>query len=420
LTSWGAEGKFRPRLCMETKQTKGPRGIASNAPGIPDHGTTVHSRRRRNLEAALQCVYGDGPTSRADIARATGLTRATVSELVAHLVNAGLVKEVGPGTSSGGKPPTLIRLNVRGRDLVALDLSRRPFRGALVDLGGSIHHREAASTGEVRGAGGVRAVYDLVASILEKGSAPILGIGVGTPGIVDHQGAVVEAANLQWHGVPLQQELAARFDTSVRVANDAHVAALAEFGAHPGPNLVVVKIGVGIGAGIIVDGRLYRGDRPAAGEIGHIRVREDGLPCTCGNSGCLETIASVPSILLHAARIAGVALAPGDPVARAPGELADSLGEGPLRKAVEEAGRSLGSVLAHLVAILDIHRIVIALELPGWEDELLTALSAEVRERVLPDLASVVEISSAGRGADLVIAGAAALVLRDQLGVVWR
>jgi predicted NBD/HSP70 family sugar kinase len=402
---------------MVSKQTKQVQRIASALAGGSDHGTTVQPRRRRNLEAALQCVYGDGPTSRADIARATGLTRATVSELVSHLVNEGLVTEVGPGTSSGGKPPTLIRLNARGRDLVALDLSRRPFRGALVDLGGAIHHHAEASTGEVRGAKGVRAVYDLVGSILEEASSPILGIGVGTPGIVDRQGAVVEAANLQWHGVPLQQELAARFGTPVRVANDAHVAALAEFGAHPGPNLVVVKIGVGIGAGIIVDGRLYRGDRPAAGEIGHIRVSEDGLPCTCGNSGCLETIASVPSILRNAAAIAGVAFAPGE---LDPGELTVSVGEEPVRQAVVAAGRSLGSVLAHLVAILDIHRMVIALELPGWEDELLRALSAEVRERVLPDLASVVEFSSAGRGADLVIAGAAALVLRDQLGVVWR
>jgi predicted NBD/HSP70 family sugar kinase len=379
-----------------------------------------HDRRRRNLEAALQSVYREGVTSRAQIARLTGLTRATVSELVSQLVEAGIVHEVGPGESSGGKPPTLIELNARGRDILALDLSRLPFRGALVDLAGEVHHRVTAEDGHVRGVDGVLEVSRLIESLLGAASAPVLGIGVGTPGIVDLHGAVVEAVNLEWHGVPLQQELGERFELPVRVANDAHAAALAEHRAHGGSNLVVVKIGLGIGAGIVVDGRLYRGDRPAAGEIGHIRVEENGARCTCGNCGCLETVASVPSILRQAAAIAGVVQPTEGSLPRDAEELASILGEEPVRRAVAAAGRSLGSVLAHLVAILDIHQIVISLELPGWEEELLRAVQNEVRGRVLPDLASVVEFASTSRGSDLVIAGAAALVLRDQLGVMWR
>ncbi|MGH2554708.1 MAG: ROK family protein, partial [Actinomycetota bacterium] len=267
--------------------------------------------------------------------------------------------------------------------------------------------------------GGVREASRLVGTLLEAATSPILGIGIGTPGIVDVDGSVVEAVNLQWHGVSLQQELAARFDLPVRVANDAHVAALAEFGLRH-TNLVVVKVGVGIGGGIVVNGGLYSGDRPAAGEIGHIRVADNGIPCTCGNSGCLETVASVPSILRRAAAIAGRELDQEGSLSTDPDELVRALGRDAIGQAVAEAGRAMGSVLAHMVAILDIHRIVIALELPGFEDRLLEVLRAEVGARVLPDLASVVELSATTRGPDLVIAGAAALVLRDQLGVVWR
>jgi predicted NBD/HSP70 family sugar kinase len=381
---------------------------------------TMQDGRRRNVQAALQCVYREGLTSRADISRLTGLTRATVSELIAELVQEDLVREVGPGSSSGGKRPTLLSLNRRARDIVAIDLSRQPFRGALVDLVGTINHRVTGRGHRLRGRRGLQEVFRLVGALVESSSSPVLGIGVGTPGIVDDGGAVAEAANLDWHGVPLQAELAARFGVPVVVANDAHVAGLAEFGSHPGPNLVVVKVGVGIGAGIIVNGRLFRGDRPAAGEIGHVRVVARGDRCTCGNVGCLETVASVPSIIRRAITASGVgetlgASLPWDAVA-----LSDVLGERPVREAVSAAGQKLGAVLAHLVAVLDIHRIVVALELENAEDELLRAVRAEVKGRVLPSLASMVEFSSSPRGGDLVLAGAAALVLSEQLGVVWQ
>lgn len=368
----------------------------TSPPFDPPRKATRQDGRRRNLQAVLQCIYREGVTSRARISRMTGLTRATVSELVAHLAQAGLVEDVGPGTSSGGKRPTMLELNAGGRDIVAIDLSRRPFRGALVDLAGRIHHR---ASGPENSTGDVSEVVDLAASLAAAAQAPLLGIGVGTPGIVDAGGVVVEAANLEWHGLPLRAQLAERFDLPVTVANDAHVAALAEFSAHPGPNLVMVKIGVGIGAGIVVNGTMYLGDRPAAGEIGHIRVAEGGAQCSCGNSGCLETVASVPRITERANAAGG--------------------GEPAIRESVRAAGRSLGAVLAHLVAILDIHRIVIAFELEGWEDELLDAVRTEVATRVLPDLVNVVELHSSTSGPDLVLTGAAALVLREELGVMW-
>lgn len=404
---------------MVTKQTKSARLTASAPDPAVDLSGSRHTPRTRNLRLALQHVYREGVTTRAGLSRLTGLTRATVSELVSQLVDARLVSEVGPGTSSGGKPPTLLELNASGREIVAIDLSRRPFGGALVDLGGRIHHRARGRNGDVRGREGLRDVFRLVDRLVAAADAPILGIGVGTPGIVDHDGAVVEASNLGWHGVPLRRELAERAGHPVTVANDAHAGVLAELGAHPDGNLVLVKVGVGIGAGIVVDGRLHLGDRPAAGEIGHIRVVERGARCRCGNAGCLETVASVPSIIASAVELAGGGP---DGVASLPwdvNELARAIGDEPVRTAVERAGRSLGAVLAHLVAILDIHRVVVALELTGG-DALLDAVRDEVRGRVLPDLASVVEFTPGSTGPDLVLTGAAALVLRERLGVSWR
>lgn len=381
---------------------------------------TNRDARRRNLQTALQCVYREDVTSRADIARITGLTRATVSELVSELVREQLVHEVGTGASSGGKPPTLLKLNPRGRDIAAIDVSRQPFRGALVDLGGAIHHRVEGSADRVAGPQGVEEVFRLAGRLVKAARAPVLGIGVGTPGIVDLDGSVVAAANLDWHGVPLLKSLSDRLGMPVVVANDAHAAVLAEFDAASESNLALVKVGVGVGAGLVVDGRLYGGDRPAAGEIGHIRVAEAGLLCSCGNSGCLETVASVPSILRRAVALSRRRVTRGRVLPWNVADLSALLGAGPVGQALREAGHSLGAVLAHLVAILDVHRIVISLELGGAAEEFIPAVRQEVASRVLPDLAAVVDIAPTARDADLVLAGAAALVLTDQLGVAWR
>lgn len=402
---------------MYTKQT------IHAAPVSPSHlaaKATKEGARRRNLELALQSVYRHGVTTRAEISRLTGLTRATVSDLVSDLVGSGLVREMGPGPSSGGKPPTMLSLNPRGRDIVALDLSREPFEGAVVDLSGRIQDRRRAPRRSARGRRGVDAVLALARGLVAGAEAPVLGIGIGTPGVVDLDGVVVEAANLGWHGIALRDRVEHELGLPVQVANDAHAAAVAEYGSRHVANLAVVKVGVGIGAGIVVNGRLFRGDRPGAGEIGHVRVVEDGLPCTCGNRGCLETVASVPSILRDAVRRSGTPDVIPDELPWDLEALEATLGARPVRASIQTAGRHLGAVLANLVAILDVHQIAIELELAGAQDLLFAGVRAEVAARVLPSIASVVEFTETTHHADLVLAGAAAMVLGEELGVVWR
>ena len=378
---------------------------------------TKHDSRHSNLRTTLEMVSHRGATSRAEIARQTGLTRAAVSSLVGELIDQGLLRELGLGTSAGGKPPTLLALNERGRDIVTIDLGHRPFQAALVDLSGKIHERIDASRAAENpiGEAASEAAIDLIEALIAKSSAPVLGIGVGTPGVVDHDGRVLEATNLDWHGVDFANELRRRFDIPVSIANDAQVAALAEFRRRPADhrNLILVKIGTGIGAGLILNSSLYKGEHSAAGEIGHVRVVEGGETCRCGNRGCLETVASVPAIL----RRLGLDPLdhPWDALA-----LAGQVGEEPIRRVLSEAGRHLGAVLANVVAMLDVGHVVLAPELLNAGDVLIEGVRKELSSRILPATAALVEIEITQLGGDLVLAGAASAVLADRLGVVLR
>jgi len=376
---------------------------------------TKHDSRRVNLGNTLDLVSIQGSTSRAEISRLTGLTRAAVSSLVAELIQEGLVRELGRGTSVGGKPPTMVALNERGRDIVALDLGSRPFQGALVDLSGHVRDRVEAPTSDLIGTDALEATLSLIGDLLTFAQAPVLGIGIGTPGVVNEAGLVVEAANLDWHQLDLGAAIRNSFSLPVSIANDAQLAALAEVRRHPGAadNVIVVKLGRGVGAGVVLGARLHRGDHSAAGEIGHVQVVADGLLCSCGNFGCLETVASIPAILRSVG--ADPDRHPWDAIA-----LAAVAGEEPLRRALGTAGRYIGSVLAHAVALLDITHIVIAPDIRNGGDELVDEIRAELAVRVLPATSGLIEIELSPLGSDLVLAGAATAVLTDRLGVMLR
>ncbi|MGB7860792.1 MAG: ROK family transcriptional regulator [Acidimicrobiia bacterium] len=375
---------------------------------------TKHDSRRTNLRTALELVSRHGATSRAEIARRTGLSRAAVSSLVGELIEQRLVRELGQGESAGGKPPTLLALNERAREIVALDLGHHPFQAALVDLSGRIHERVAAEDSDFAptGSRALDIAEQLIETILELTTAPVLGIGVGSPGVIASDGRVLEASNLAWHGFDLAAELRIRFDHPVSIANDAAMAALAEFSRHPTDrNVILVKLGRGVGAGLVLDGSLYRGEHSAAGEIGHVRVVNDGEVCGCGHRGCLETVASVPAIL---ARIgADPDRDPWDALA-----LAGLYGESGVRTALEEAGGAIGAALASVVATLDVGHVILAPELLNASDTLVDSVRTELNDRILPSTAELIEVEATQLGSDLVLSGAASAVLVDQFGAV--
>ena len=381
---------------------------------------TVISSRPSTIRVATICGRRSNwspirrETSRAEIARQTGLTRAAVSSLVAELIDQGLVQEVGHGTSAGGKPPTMLALNRRVATSSPWIWAAVPFRASLVDLAGHIHERIDAESDE-RGPAAVEVAARLIEETLSNARAPVLGIGVGTPGIVDASGLVIESSNLSWHNVDLATELRRRFSIPVSVTNDAQAAALAEYRRHSADrrNLLLLKIGRGIGSGVVLNDSLFRGDHSAAGEIGHVQVIADGEPCSCGNRGCLETVASVPAILKRMGaepdRHRWDALA-----------LAGVAGEEPLLRSLQEAGRHLATVLATVLAMLDVAHVVIACDLKNSGEVLIEQIRQSLGEKMLPGSADLVEISTTPLGADLVLAGAASAVLADRLGVVLR
>lgn len=377
---------------------------------------TKHDSRRSNLKTTLELVSSQGATSRAEIARRTGLSRAAVSSLVNELIDQNLLRELGQGESAGGKPPTLLALNERARDIVAIDLGHRPFQAALVDLSGRIHARAMADESESQPAGSeaVEIAVRVIDEILAQTTAPVLGIGVGSPGVVAADGRILESTNLAWHGLDLGAELKARFDFPVSIANDAAMAALAEFRRHPTDfNLILVKLGRGVGSGLILDGALYRGQHSAAGEIGHVRLGDGGPPCTCGHSGCLETIASVPGMLRRIG--ADVETDPWDALA-----LAGSYGEATVKDALAAAGRAIGTALAPVVATLDVSHVILAPEIRNAGDVLVDAVREELSSRVLPATSEMIQVESTQLGGDLVLTGAASAVIVDRLGSVLR
>lgn len=353
--------------------------------------------RRHHRSVLLQQLFRDGPASRADLARATGLTRVTVSDLVGRLITEGLVRELGaPAESRVGKPPTLVGFEPGARHIVCVDVSGDDtVRGAVLDLAGEVRLRRNWAIGDRRGEAAFELVHDCVAELIASAGAPVLGVGVGSPGVVDAGGTVLDAPNLGWHGVPLAESLRTRTGLPAFVANDANIAALGEhtFGGAAGGGLMVLRVGKGVGAGLVLEGTLLHGHRSAAGEIGHVVVEPRGERCACGRVGCLETVLAVPHLR---ARIDGA----DDPTA-----------------VLARTGRRLGAALAPVVATLNLHELVLCGPDELLDGPLIEAAASTIRRHTMPVSGDELVVRTSPLGEDAVLVGAAVLVLAGELGV---
>ena len=376
--------------------TTTPRRVRTSAAVLPTDG------RRQNLSLVLQTLRRLGPTSRAQLAREIGVTKVTMSDLVTQLIDDGHVRDIGYAEAAGaGRRATLVDLDPARLLTLAVDLSvPARLQAAVLDITGAVVVREErAAAVDAESARGldVDVVVDLVLDVLAKAPGPVLGIGIGTPGLVDRQGTVRTAPNLGWTDVPLRDVVAEATGLPVLVRNDSDAATQAELSASPGSeDMVLVHVGRGVGCGIVTGGHRVEGAHHAAGEIGHVTVGTDGgEPCPCGKRGCLETWLSVPRLR--------AALAATDPE------------EG--RQVVEAAGERLGVALAPLVAALDLSEVVLA----GPEELLapvVPVLERTLAARLLEDPEHPLSGRLAGHAQDIVLRGAAALVLWDRLGVV--
>ena len=368
------------------------------AKALPEH-TRAHNR-----SMVLQHLFHHGPSSRADLARSTGLTRVTISDLVGELITADLVEEAGVATQSRvGKPATLVRMRTDEFAILAVDVADDlEMRGAVLNLTGQILERRSASQLGTRGEETISRLIELCRELLDATTVPVVGVGIASPGVIDSHGVVVQAPNRGWFDVPLAERLSTELDLPAHVANDANTSALAEYtlgGAH-GAGLLTLTVRHGVGAGLVLHGELVRGPGHAAGELGHVTVideqsGEEPAECACGRLGCLETILSAPTLR---ARVAGLAPEESD-------------------AALASVGRRLGIVLAPVVSALDLKEILLC-----GPQELLAGPLAEatldtIRQRTMPVTSTGLEIRMAALGPDVALQGAAVLVLSGQLGV---
>ena len=376
--------------------------LRPSAKSLPEHA------RGHNRSLVLQTLYRSGILSRADLARSTGLTRVTISDLVADLIGENLVVEVGQRDGSRpGKPATMLDINRGGFQIIGIDLSDYAvFRGAVLDLDGVVLERAEVPLDGAIGAEATAKVVTLAEQLVASASLPLLGIGVGSPGIVDLAGTVLSAPNLGWPsagtGEPLQQTLADATGLPVIVANDANAAALAEhsFGAALS-DMMLIKVGHGVGAGLIIGGTALFGSRFAAGEIGHVVVGTDGgEPCACGKIGCLETWLAAPRL---------------DAALGATSDGAEGAAE---RTAIlRRAGERLGIALAPVVGALDLAEIVLSGPVELLDGPLAEAAIETLRSRTMAEFHGDLTLRMTALGQDIVMRGAAAMVLSGRLGV---
>lgn len=385
---------------------------------------TNERTRRINEQLILRTIYARNPISRAEVARVTGLTRTTVSDVVEGLLARGLTEEAGTGPSTGGKAPIMLRVPADARHLVGVDVDDDRLSGAIVNLHGQIRHREAVPLAGRDGERAVSDLEDLVVRLVSHAERPLLGIGVGTPGLVDTASGVVRwAVNLDWRDLPIAARLRARTGLPVYVVNDSQAAAMAEwtFGEHErARGMVVVKVGNGIGAGIVIDGQLFQGDPSGAGEVGHTRVTDDGQRCHCGSRGCLETVSGVRATLSRASRLA--ARSQGSSLGKPPVTLtvlgiAASAGDELACQIIAEAGRPLGRIVGAMIGLLAIHDIVLIGPMTALGEPWLAVIREEARRSALPLLAEESRIRIGCLEHDVVELGTAALLMHSELGL---
>ncbi|RPJ50718.1 MAG: ROK family protein, partial [Methanobacteriota archaeon] len=249
---------------------------------------------------------------------------------------------------------------------------------------------------------------------------------VGVPGLTDAENGVVRnSVRLVWKHVQLGRLLDERYQLPVYLLNDSHAAALAEFtfGEMRGfPNLILVRIGEGIGAGILLSGQLHFGDGYGAGEIGHLTVVEGGRLCSCGNYGCLETVAAPPAMIQSVRELAEY-----DP--KSFGGMHGSeinwdlilqrfkAGDETVTALIQEGGRYLGIAVANLVSILNVRRIVISGRTAEFDQTFLNAVHAEVHRRSLSIMSDDMQIINSKLGPDIVILGVSARILCNEMGL---
>ena len=371
---------------------------------------------RASAADMIQLIRDSGPVSRTELARLSGLAVSTVSLRVEELLAAGLIEEAGDGLSRGGRRPRLLRIRSGGAVVLAADVGTHHARLGLVDLAGQLAatHDTQITLSDGPGVVLARVADGLDELVAAHGGPDVLGVSIGLPGPVQpDSGRITSPSRMPgWHGATVGDWLTGRYGVPALVENDANLLALGEYRTRSAQqklrHLVAVKVGRGIGCGIVADGALFYGANGAAGDISHVSVisaaTESARLCGCGHRGCLETIASGAALLEE---LAAAGQQVGSPAALV--ELVQR-GDPAANLAVRTAGWHLGEVLAVVVNFFNPEMLVLGGVLAS-ADPLVASARAAIYERCLPMASQSVTITTATSGPDTPLIGAAALLL---------
>lgn len=382
----------------------------------PDRAVRQESLRSHNLALVFRRVVAAGslPISRAELAASTGLTRATVSRLVEQLLAGRLLTEVDRAQRAPtGRPPVGLTLSRRGPAGLGLDVKGDYLVACVVDLTGAVRHL-AFRPGPWAGRAPREVVAELATMAGAAGQAAaaegltVMGSTVAVPGPVDDRRVVRMAVHLGWRDVDLVELFARahpRGALPVAVDNEANLGALGEMHSANGglSDFLYVSGEFGIGAGIVLDGRVMRGARGWSGELGHMTVYPDGLPCPCGARGCLECYAGLSAIL----GAVGVGTDPAGSASAATIAAAADAGSPAVRQALDAAGTALGIAVGSLVNVLDVETVLLGGSYAVLASWLLEPLQAQLRVRVVSNGWSPVQVRPSLLGPEAPAIGAA-------------
>ena len=320
------------------------------------------------MTSLLSEIWYHSLISRAELQKTTGLTLASVTRLVQELKNTGVILEIDKGESSGGRQPSLVRVNPQAGVVISLDFSGIELKGAILD---AANHCLCVIKQPFQGMQPAILQKQVIQMCQELVSNPviqhrrILGIGISVPGTVDAENGIIrDALNMRLHDFPIRDILGKVFDLPIFIEHDTSTAALAEkfYGAGRGvEDLIYIIVSTGIGAGLIVNHEVYRGATGLAGELGHVIVERDGQVCVCGKRGCLEAVAAVPAMLANAHNVLLRRKGSSDANSISLVDLIEAAGQGDQLSLaiIQRAADYLAMAISIVVSILDIRLMVI-------------------------------------------------------------
>jgi len=388
--------------------------------------------RETNLSAVLRLIHSKSPISRAQLAVITGLNKSTISSLVDELLMRNLVHEAGSNSGAAGRPATWLEINPQAGLIIGVELGVDFVSVAVTDLMGSILWRRKEDTDPTEDQEKMikqtlQIVKEAMTANTKKGGR-FLGLGLSTPGTVDlKEGLLIFAPNLHWHNVPFRKIFHEQTKLDIFIENDANAAAIAEhlFGAaQHNRDFLFVFAGVGIGGGLFLNGKLYRGKNGFAGEIGHfpIMAEPSQILCHCGNYGCWETYANQYSIiqrlqtrleLKNGSIIPALMSKQKIPLSIPLIKQAADSGDQAAIDVFNEAGYAMGQGFAGLINIFNPEKIILGGPLSIAGDYLLPAIKETVANHSMPEFDQQTEVVLSTFGSDASLIGAIAIVADD-------